>query len=136
MFCAVGEVDHGQRGVDALRPLLSPKFCQQQRQLDVLRCGEHRHQVVELEDEADIAGAPGGELAFGHAVDALIGDRKLTLIDMIDAAEQVQQRGLARTGRSHDGDEIAARDRHVEMIEDRDRLLALGEALAHVGQAN
>ena len=36
---------------------------EQQRQLHVLEGGQHRHQVVELEDEADVRGAPVGELA-------------------------------------------------------------------------
>ena len=41
---------------------------QQQRQLDVLERGQHRHQVVELENETDVARAPVGELGFVSAV--------------------------------------------------------------------
>ena len=36
---------------------------EQQRQLDVVERRQHRHQVVELEDEADVRGAPRGEFA-------------------------------------------------------------------------
>ena len=60
----------------------------------------------------------------------------LAVIDVIDAAEQIEQRRLSRARRSHHGNEIAFGDSEVEMVEDRDRLLALGEALAHAGQAN
>ena len=35
---------------------------EQQRQLDVLRRRQHRQQVVELEDQPDVAGPPAGEL--------------------------------------------------------------------------
>ena len=47
---------------------------QQQRQLDVLERGQHRHQVVELEDEADVRGAPRRELAVGELRDVDAGD--------------------------------------------------------------
>ena len=50
---------------------------QQQRQLDVLERGQHRHQVVELEDEADVRGAPVGELAFGQLRDVVARDAQL-----------------------------------------------------------
>jgi hypothetical protein len=133
---AVGEPDHGKRGVNALGALLAVQFGEQQRQFDVLRRGQHRHQIIELEDEADIGGAPGGEFALGETIDALVGHRNLAGVGAIDAAEQIEQRGLARTGRPHDRDEIAAGDRKVEMIEDRDRFLALGETLGYAGKAN
>ena len=62
--------------------------------------------------------------------------RNLAGVGAVDAAEQVEQRGLARTGRPHDGDEIAAGYRKIEMIEDRDRFLALRETLSYAGEAN
>jgi len=49
-----------------------------QRQLDVLKRGEHRHQVVELEDEADIGRAPGREIGIGEARDVDAGDVQFT----------------------------------------------------------
>ena len=53
-------------------------------------------------------------------------------VGLIDAPEQVEQGRLSGARRAHHGDEVAARDRKVEMVEDRDRLLAFDEALAHV----
>ena len=60
----VGEIDDLERGRDALAPRLGAKVRQQQRQFDVLRSAEHRHQIVELKDEADVGRAPAGEIAL------------------------------------------------------------------------
>src|SRR5262249_27303048 len=104
--------------------------------VDVLCRREHRHQIIELEDEADVGGAPARKLALGKAVDARARDRDLAGVRPVDAAEQVEQRGLARAGRPHHGDEVALRDRQVEMVEDRDRLLAFDEAFGKAGKAS
>ena len=72
-----------------------------------------------------LAARQRGEIALGEPVDALAGNLDLAGVGAIDAAEQVEQRRLARAGRPHDGDEIAAGDRQIEMVEDGDRLLAL-----------
>ena len=66
---AVGEAHHVERGQHMRVALAAREPCQQQRQLDVLERGQHRHQVVELEDEADVRGAPVGELAFAQRGD-------------------------------------------------------------------
>ena len=71
---AVGEPDQRERGLDALAPIAARQRRQQQRQLDVLERGEHRHQVVELEDEADVRRAPRGELRLGELRDVDAGD--------------------------------------------------------------
>ena len=71
---AVGETHHLQRDGDVLLALRGGQLGQQQRQLDVAFGGEHRHQVVELEHEADVVGAPVGELAAGELVDAAAAD--------------------------------------------------------------
>ena len=77
------------------RPFLAAQFCQQQRQLDVLRRGQHRHEIVELEDEADIRGAEARELALRQGVDALPRHMDLPAVGMVDTAEQIEQCGLA-----------------------------------------
>ena len=59
---------------DALAPLGLRQLGQQQRQLDVSRRGQHRQQVVELEDEADVARPPPRQLAAGQLVDAIAAD--------------------------------------------------------------
>ena len=47
---------------------------QQQRQLDVALGGEHRQQVVELEDEADVLRAPARQLAARQRADVRAAD--------------------------------------------------------------
>ena len=60
-----------------LPPLAARQIGQDQRQLHVFEGRQHRDQVVELEDEADMRGAPGGQLRFGEGrdVDAAHADR-------------------------------------------------------------
>ena len=65
-----------------------------------------------------LAARQRGEIALRQPVDAPPGDVDLAGVGAIDAAEQVEQRRLARSGRPHHGDEIAARNRQIEMIED------------------
>ncbi len=39
---------------------------------------------------------------------------------VVETGEQAQQRGFARAGSAHDGDELAARDGEVDAFEDLD----------------
>ena len=57
---AVAEPDDPQRRLAALAPLVAAVVGDQERDLDVLERGEHRDQVVELEDEADARGSSSG----------------------------------------------------------------------------
>ncbi|KAG1393634.1 hypothetical protein G6F59_014324 [Rhizopus arrhizus] len=103
---------------------------QQQRQLDVLLRGQHRHQVVELEHEADVVAAPGRQLAAAHLVDALAFDADLAAAGVVQAADQVEQGGLARTGGAHQRDEVAARDVQGDAVQ---HLHFLGATLVGLG---
>src|SRR3546814_5896827 len=67
----------------------------------------HRHQVVELEHEADVVAAPLRQLAGAHAVDARAVDLDLAAAGRVQAADQVEQGGLARTRGTHPRDEVA-----------------------------
>ena len=82
----------------------------EQRQLDVLDGAEHRQQVVELEDEAHLAGAELRALVVGQLVDVLAVDEDQAAIDGVEAAQAVEERRLAAAGRAHDRDHLAARD--------------------------
>jgi len=59
---AIGEVDQFQRRQHLALAVGGAEGQEQQRQLDVLVGRQHRQQVVELEDEADVAGPPFGQL--------------------------------------------------------------------------
>ena len=66
---AVLEADQPQHGPHVLPALPAGEIGQHERQLDVLEGRQHRDEVVELENEADVGGAPGGELGFGKRAD-------------------------------------------------------------------
>src|SRR6267154_1082236 len=74
---AIGEADDLQGHRDILAALRGGEPGQEQRQLDVAFGAEHRHQVVELEHEADVVCAPVRELAAGELVDAAAADHDL-----------------------------------------------------------
>ena len=82
----------------------------QQRQLDVLIRREHRQQVIELEDEADVPRPPAGELAFGHLRDAVVADPDFAFAGLVEAGDQVEQRRLARAAGAHQAEELAFGD--------------------------
>src|SRR5690606_32605005 len=81
--------------------LLGRQLRQEQRHLHVALGGEDRQQVVELEDEADVARAPLGEAPGREPVEPLAHDDDLPLVRAIETADQVQQRRLPRAGRAH-----------------------------------
>ena len=91
----------------ALAPLGLAELGQQQRQLDVLARREHRDQVEELEDEADVRGAERASSSSERSFSM----RPATLTWPswpVEAGEQVQQRGLAGARGPHQRDEAAA----------------------------
>ena len=81
-----------------------------QRQRHVLLGGQHRQQVEELEDEADVRPAQLRQLVVGHRRDVVAGDLDGAVGRLVEAGEDVHERRLARARRAHDGDELALRD--------------------------
>src|SRR5436190_9537957 len=98
---------------------------EQQRQLDVLRRREHRNEVERLEDEPHFLGAVLRPLLVRELVDAESVDENAAAVDVVQAGDAVQQRGLPGAGRPHHGEELAGRNRQVETVE-RDDFLAAG----------
>ena len=109
---------------------------QQQRQLDVAFGGEHGQQVVELKDEADVLRAPARQPAAAERADALAADFDRAAGRRIEPAHQIEQRRLARARRSHQGEEIAARNLEIDALQHVDALAAPRERLVHVRDAN
>src|SRR5690606_14493315 len=97
---------------------------QQQRQLDVAGGSEHRQQVVELEHEADVVGAPAGQLPPRSLREVVVADDHLSGGRGVEAAEQVQQGGLAGTRGPHQGEELPGGDLEVEPLQDVDAFAA------------
>jgi hypothetical protein len=68
----------------------------QAREHDVLERSEVGEQVMELEDEADLAVAKAGELGLGPREDVLTVEEELTARRLVERAEEMEERALAR----------------------------------------
>ena len=107
---AVGQAHHLERGERALAALLLATGCVSSSGSSTFSTrGEHGDQVVELEDEADVAAAPAGELALRELRHVGAGHDHLARRGPVDAGDQVEQRRLARARRAHQGHELALR---------------------------
>ena len=113
---AFGEPDDLQRDARPLSPLRLRQLRQQQRQLDVLLGRQHRQQVVELEDEPDVLRAPLRQLAAAERADGHAADLDRAAGRRVEAADQIEQRGLAGSRRTHQREEIALRDFEVDAL--------------------
>ena len=79
-------------------------------QHDVLFGGEHRQQVEELEDKADVLPAQARQLAVVERGDLGAGDLDRALGRLVEPGEDVHERRLAGARRAHHGDELARLD--------------------------
>ena len=100
-------------------------FGQVRRDLDVLLDGEIGHQVVELEDKAQLTAAILTQIGrLKHREVAAVHQNRAG-IGILQAANQVKKRGLARTRRpQHDAD-LAAIDGRVDAIEHRQARISI-----------
>ena len=95
------------------------------RHLGVLERGELRQQVMELEDEADVAVAEARPPRRPAAPSAR--RRRSTIaagVGAIEPAEHVQQRALADAGRADNRHHLAGLDRQVEIAQHGQRRAA------------
>ncbi len=81
-----------------------------EREEDVLLRGEHRQEVEELEDEADVLAPELRQVVVAERRDLGSGDRHGAARRLVEPGEGVHERRLARAGRAHDGDELARLD--------------------------
>ena len=89
------------------------------RQLYILNGFEHRDQVVELKNEANIFGTPVRKLGFRKCGDIDITHVDTALIRLVDSGDEIQKRGFARTGWSHQSQEFAFGNVKRDIIQDR-----------------
>ena len=108
----------------------------EQRDLDVLGDRQLGDEVEGLEDEADLLAAHAGELVVAELLDRLAVELVAARGRPVEAAEEVHERRLARTRRTHDRDVLAARDHEVEPAEglDEDRSVGLEVGLGEAGE--
>ena len=82
----------------------------EQRHFDVLQHRELLDQVVRLKDEADPRRPNVAELVVVHPGDVVVAQEEVARGRPVEAAEQVEQRALARAGGTHDRDVVAGGD--------------------------
>jgi len=120
MVLSPRQPDDPQRRQHVLAPLSARQVGQEQRQLDVLEGRQHRDEVVELEDEADVVGPPAGDPRVGEHPQVLIVDDHAAPGGPVEPGDQVEQGGLARARGAHQGEVFALLDGQVEVDEHRD----------------
>jgi hypothetical protein len=128
----VREADQRERDARPTLPLGGRQIGEQQRQLDVPLRRQRRHQVVELEDEAHVGGAPRRQLAARQLIDAPVLHDDDAVRRRVEPADQVQERRLAGSRRPHQRHEVAFRDVEVDAVEGLD---PLAPAAVGLGQA-
>jgi hypothetical protein len=104
-----------------LLSLLSGRAGFRERQLDVLGGREHRQEKEALEDEPDALQPQRTSLRIGESRDVLPIEGEHASRWRIDAAEHVQQRGLAAAGWSANGDMVAASNLERDVAHGVDR---------------
>ncbi len=107
MVFAIAQVHQSQQSLNLLAVLVHALPVNEQWQAHVLLGGEGGEQIVELKDEADFAAAHDCDFVVTQFRQRLAGQGDLAVARVVEAAEQMEQGGLARTGRPHDGDELA-----------------------------
>jgi hypothetical protein len=133
---AIREPDHRQRRRRPLPPLGRRQGREQQRQLHVLERRQHRHQVVELEDEADVPRPPRRKLGFRERGDVRAGHLQRPPRRLVDAGDEVEQGGLAGARRAHQRDEVARGDLEIDVLEHGHDLRAAPVSLRHTRDAH
>mmetsp|Transcript_67299 Transcript_67299/g.186139 ORF Transcript_67299/g.186139 Transcript_67299/m.186139 type:complete len:242 (-) Transcript_67299:1016-1741(-) len=128
----VGQAHQLQRDGRALPALAGRQLGQQQRQLDILLRRQRRHQVVELEHEADLGRPPFGQGRTRELVDALTAHGDGTAAGRVQPTHQIEQRGLARARGPHQRQELALLHVQVDVVQHLHRLLAPGVDLGQV----
>jgi hypothetical protein len=104
---------------------------QVQREPDVLHAGERGQQVEELEDEADLVAPHARQLVVREPAERLVVHADLPRRGAVEPSDQVEERGLAGSGRADDRGHLTPADRQAHIVEGRDVALAI-EALGDV----
>ena len=77
---------------------------------------QHRDEIERLEDEPDVRVAPARDLPVAELPQIFAQHPDLAAGGLVHGGDQVQQRGLARTGGPHQRHEIAAADIEIDVV--------------------
>jgi hypothetical protein len=133
---AIGQADQFQCCLHAPAPLRLGQAGQQQRHFHVGFGAQHRQQVIKLENETDVSGAPVRQAAARQLIDTIAGDQHLAAGGLIQPGHQIQQRGLAGARRPHQRQELAAVDGQIDAMEHLHFLFAANIALGDIAQGH
>ncbi len=89
-------------------------------QQDVFERGERGDELVALEDEAMVRPRSCASLSSARVADSNAVEADIAGGRVIETREQAEQSGFTRTGRAHDGNELALGDGEVDALEDVD----------------
>ena len=92
--CSVAEPDPVEHVHGAPSCVLWRRSPQEQRQLDVLDCVEHRDQVERLEDEAHGVSPVQCPFRVAHGEEIPAVDQDVAAVDVVETREAVEHRGL------------------------------------------
>src|SRR5208337_177059 len=103
MVHPVGKSDYCKGQFNVRAPLCPGKPGQQQRQLNISECSEHRDKIVKLKDEPDIMRTPPCKIGFGKHCYVDSAHFYSAAVRLVNASDKVKQGTLTGTGRSHKG---------------------------------
>lgn len=92
--------------------------------------------MIELENESHVARAPAREPTIAHLLKRLAVDDHFAGCGAVDTAENVKKGRFARSGRTHQRQEVAARHVEVEMLQNFDALRSTLEGFRDTLQVN
>src|SRR5262249_15280075 len=129
---ALAQAHPRQRAHRQLAPLARAHAAVDERQLDVLQRRGARQELERLEDEANLAVAQRRQRVLAQTAHVLAAQAVGAPARRVEAAEDVEQRRLARPGLPDDGHVLAALDGEAHLAERVDRL---GPHLVDAGHA-
>ena len=108
---------------------------EQEGQLHIARGIQGRHEIVELEDEADIVPAIVRQLGIVHRRQILVPEPHRALARPIESADDVQERGFAAAGRTEEHDDFPCGKFQIDTAQGMDRRIALAIDLGQAFRA-
>src|SRR5215471_14030833 len=104
---------------DALEKRVRSRRCvrlsvEETRKGDVLVHAQMRQEIEELKDDADLAAPVDRQLRFGQGTDVTPSDGDRAGACAVDAADQVEKRRLAASGRTFDREKFPRRNFEID----------------------
>jgi hypothetical protein len=118
-------------GAEDLRYRPGPWGAEALREQHVLGHRQLRQQVVELEDEPDMVPPQAGQRPLAEGVEIPSDEVHPSRGHSIEPGRAMQQCALARTGRAHDGDELARSDGQRHVVECQHLVATPAEPAGH-----